>query len=129
MRLALILAALSLPGACRDETVRAHGGDAGLWQLQSIDGAPFAARATLGFPTRGRIEGDAPCNSYGAQQTAPYPWFAVEALSASRRTCPDLAAETLYFSALEAMTLVEVAGTVLILSNDTGREMVFGIAE
>lgn len=129
MRLALMVAALSLPGACRDETVRAHGGDAGVWHLQSIDGAPFVARATLGFPARGRISGEAPCNSYSAQQTAPYPWFKAEKLSTTRLTCPDLAAETAFLRALEAMTLVEVAGAVLILSNDGGREMVFETAD
>lgn len=129
MRLALILAALSLPGACRDESVRAHGGDAGVWHLQSIDGAPFVARATLSFPAKGRISGEAPCNSYSAQQTAPYPWFTAEKLSTTRLTCPDLAAETTFLRALEAMTLVEVAGPVLILSNDEGREMVFETAD
>jgi heat shock protein HslJ len=129
MRLALIVAALSLPGACRDETVRAHGGDANLWHLQSIDGAPFVAQATLEFPAPGQIAGEAPCNSYSAQQTAPYPWFSAEKLTTTRRTCPDLAAETSFLRALEAMTLVEVAGAVLILSNDAGREMVFEAAQ
>ncbi|MEM9580800.1 MAG: META domain-containing protein [Pseudomonadota bacterium] len=39
--------------------------------------------------------------------------------------CPDLAQETLYFDALERMSLVEVQGDTLILSNDTGEQMVF----
>lgn len=125
MRLALIVAALALPGACRDESVRGHGGGTEIWQLQSIDGKAFPARATLGFPAAGRITGTAPCDSYGGRQTAPYPWFAAQNLTVTRRPCPDRAAQDAFLEALAAMTLVEVAGDVMILSNDAGREMVF----
>ncbi|NCQ23056.1 MAG: META domain-containing protein [Rhodobacteraceae bacterium CG17_big_fil_post_rev_8_21_14_2_50_63_15] len=125
MRAALILAALTWLGSCRDETVTAYGGDVAIWRLESVDGTPYSARATLGFAQEGKLTGEAPCNSFSGTQTAPYPWFAAKDLITTRRTCPDLAAETLFFSALAEMTLVEVAGEVLILSNDLGREMVF----
>ena len=125
MRLVQIFAAMSLLGYCKDETVRAYGGDAAVWHLQSIDGAPYPLRATLRFPEEGRLTGEAPCNLYSGTQTAPYPWFAAKEVTTTHRTCPDLDAETSYFHALAEMTLVEVAGEVLILSNVKGREMVF----
>ncbi|MBC7178797.1 MAG: META domain-containing protein, partial [Roseovarius sp.] len=40
-----------------------------------------------------------------------------------------LAEEALYLTALAEMTLVEVLGDVMILSNDAGREMVFRAGE
>ena len=55
----------------------------------------------------------------------PYPWIKIENIAATKRACPDLAAESAYFTSLQAMTLSEVLGDVLILSNDEGDEMVF----
>ena len=129
MRLALLLSVLSMSGACKDETVTGYGGDDAIWTLQSLDRRPFDAHATLIFPEKGRIAGQAPCNSYSGQQAAPYPWFATTGIAATKRACPELDAETRYFNALTEMTLVEVVGDILILSNDTGREMVFSAAE
>lgn len=128
MRLILLLSVLSMFGACKDETVTGYGGDTATWILKSIDGQPFNARATLVFPQEGKIAGQAPCNSYAGEQTAPYPWFATTGIAATKRACPELADETRYFQALADMTLVEVVGEILILSNDTGREMVFSPA-
>ena len=108
-----------------DESVAGHGAAGVTWALSELDGAPFAARATLGFPEAGRIAGQGPCNRYSGEQTVPYPWFATENITSTRRACPDLAAEQAFFAALAAMTLSEVAGDVLILRDDTGREMVF----
>ncbi|MDA3858075.1 MAG: META domain-containing protein [Roseovarius sp.] len=129
MRLVLLLSVLSMFGACKDETVTGYGGDDAIWTLQSLDGRPFGARATLIFPEEGQIAGQAPCNSYSGQQTAPYPWFATTGIAATKRACPDLDAETRYLRALAEMTLVEVVGDILILSNDTGREMIFSAAK
>lgn len=125
MRLVLAVMALSVLGYCKDETVTGHGGADTVWQAQSIDGVAFAARATLHFPAEGELAGEAPCNRYSGRQSAPYPWFAAEDVAATRRACPDLAAEAQYLAALREMTLVEVMGDILILSNDAGREMVF----
>ena len=58
-------------------------------------------------------------------QTAPYPWFDLTRMVSTKRACPALAAEHAYFAALLEMSLVEVSGTIMILSNDHGREMVF----
>jgi len=129
MRTALLLIAMSILGYCKDETVSGHGGQAATWVLQSIDGTPFETRATLTFPEEGTLAGEAPCNRYSARQTVPYPWFSAERIIATKRACPDLDAENRYLRALERMTLAEIAGDTLILSNDAGREMVFRAAE
>ncbi len=122
--LLLILTCLALV-ACRDETVAGYGATNATWQLATLDNVPFTARATLQFGARGEITGDAPCNRYFGQQTAPYPWFSAENIGATRRACPALAQESTYLSALAEMTLSEISGDTLILSNDAGREMVF----
>lgn len=129
MRTALLLIAMSILGSCKDETVSGHGGAGAAWALESIDGTPFPARATLSFPEEGTLAGEAPCNRYSGAQTLPYPWFRVKALVATKRACADLEAETRYLRALEEMTLVEVAGDTLLLTNEAGREMVFRAGE
>lgn len=129
MRLALVLVAMSLLGYCQDETVSGHGADSATWALRSIDGTAFSARATLTFPEEGTLAGEAPCNRYSGQQTVPYPWFSADRITSTRIACPDLDAETRYLRALSEMTLAEIAGDTLILSNDAGREMVFRAEE
>lgn len=115
--------------ACQaDETLSGYGAAGVTWRLTSLDGAAFSARATLEFPEPGKISGAAPCNRYFGAQTAPYPWFKIEGLGRTKRACPELAQESAYFSALSEMTLSEVTGATLILSNDAGREMLFTAA-
>ncbi|PCJ10139.1 MAG: META domain-containing protein [Rhodobacteraceae bacterium] len=121
---------LLLMTACRgDETIAAYGADDMEWQLTELDGQPFAATATLRFPEPGRLTGAAPCNSYSAVLDAPYPWFDAQNLSVTRMVCEDQKAENQYLQALQGMTLSEVSGGTLILSNDGGREMLFTAAE
>jgi len=123
--IAIALCALVVAGCRQDETVGAYGGADRVWVLSEVDGAPFSQRATMSFPEAGKIAGKAPCNSYAGAMTAPYPWFEAEKLAVTRMACPDLQAETAFFDALSAMTLSEVSGDTLILSNDVGREMLF----
>ncbi|WP_298844319.1 META domain-containing protein [uncultured Roseobacter sp.] len=112
--------------ACRkDETVAAYGGSDRIWQLTEIDGDAFAAEATLTFPETGKIAGTAPCNSYSAAMTVPYPWFGAGPIAATRRACPALEAETIFFKTLGEMTLSEVLGDTLVLSTPEGRSMIF----
>jgi len=121
---------LTLLSTCwNDESVGAYGAADRVWVLSELDGTPFPQRATLTFPDAGTIAGKAPCNSYSGAMTVPYPWFEAKNLAVTRMACPDLAAETQFFSALSDMTLSEVAGDVLILSTDSGREMVFKASE
>lgn len=114
-----------LGGCLADETVSGYADKTAVWQLQAVNGAPFKARATIAFPTEGTITGQAPCNRYTARQTVPYPWISVDRIAATKMACPDLASEGSFFAALQAMTLVEVAGDTLLLTNDKGEEMVF----
>ncbi len=129
MRLALILPLLALFQCDKDESVAAYGAADRTWALQEIDGQPFEASALLRFPEEGRIEGNAPCNSYTGTLNAPYPWFEIADLAATRAACTGLEAEGMYFAALMAMTQSEVSGDVLILRDEDGHEMVFKAAD
>jgi heat shock protein HslJ len=117
-------AASLLLAGCGDETVTGFA-DATRFALSTLDGRAFDATATLDIGTTGRISGAGPCNTYNATQSAPYPWFEIGPIAATRRACPDLNAEQLYFESLSQMTNVEVLGDVLILRNEGGGEMVF----
>lgn len=130
MRSLLILAALSGLSQCQsDETIRAYGGGDKTWRLVELNNAPFKGRATLTFPEAGKIAGEAPCNRYSATMTVPYPWFEAGPIAATRRACPDLAAEAAFLKALEAATISDVLGDTLILSDDTGPTLVFKAAD
>ena len=123
--LLLIPAAALLLSACKDETISGYADAGVVWSLVELDGAAFQASATLSFPEKGRIAGQAPCNSYSGTQTAPYPWFETGPILSTKRACPDLNAETAFFAALSKVNIAEVSGSTLILSNETGRQMVF----
>lgn len=124
-----MLALLALPTCGGDETISGYADPDAVYALTEIDGTPFAARATIRFSEQGRVAGEAPCNQYSAEQTAPYPWFTLGPIAATRRACPEADAEARFLAALEAMTLAEVQGPVLILSTETGREMVFRVQD
>jgi heat shock protein HslJ len=120
-----LIAATALLAACRNETLTGYGAADKTWILSTLNQEPFAARATLSFPEAGKLSGQAPCNSYQGEQTAPYPWFQADALITTRMICPDQPAEDIYLQTLAEMTEAEVAGDVLILRNEAGLEMVF----
>lgn len=117
---------LALLGACaRDESISKFVAAETQYYLVELNGEPFNARATIVFPEPGRVIGQAPCNSYFAIQTVPYPWFGLEGVGATRMACPDMPQEIAFFDALEGMTLVEAVGDTLILNNPSGGRMVF----
>lgn len=115
-----LLATAALLAACQpDETLTAYVGDTSdTWQLTEFNGKPAEMKATLRFPEPGKIAGQAPCNSYSAALTVPYPWVEVGPIAQTKRACAALDKERLYFTALRAMTLAEVSGDLLLLSND-----------
>ena len=116
--------------SCRgDETVTAYGAADIEWRLYELDGQPFMAQATLAFPEPGQITGSAPCNRFSGTMDAPYPWFDAQELSLTRMACKNLKDERIYIAALQDMTLSEVSGEFLILSNVEGREMLFKAAD
>jgi len=122
-----LLPFLALIGGCfADEGLTGYA--PGRWHLVQNGGAdPSAATQaiTLDLSTRGLISGRGPCNAYSAPQTAPYPWFAPGPVTSTHRACPGLAAEQAYLAALSQMSLAEVSGPVLILSNDAGETLEF----
>lgn len=121
-----LFAALTALSACtRDESIAKFATPDAEYHLVELNGAPFTARATIAFPEAGRVVGKAPCNSYFAVQTVPYPWFALEGIGATRMACADLDQETAFFAALEGMTLSEILGDTLILTDPAGAKMVF----
>lgn len=125
MRWVCLAVIAALNGCGKDETLAGHGGAGRVWHLAELGGKPFAARATLEYPEPGRIAGQAPCNVWQARLQAPYPWFAAEAITATRRGCPDLAAERGFLEALARMREAELLGPVLILRDGAGGEMLF----
>ena len=119
-----ILIAL-LVGCNEDETLSGYVGKETLFSLKSINGAAFNGVATLDLSEAGKVFGDAPCNSYSASQTAPYPWFDAGPIIATKRACEGLALETMFLQALGRMAFAEVSGPILILTNEAKEEMVF----
>lgn len=120
-----LLIPLALIGCKSDETISGYADAGAVWTLTELDGKPFSASATISFPTKGKVNGKAPCNTYASNQTKPMPWFEMGPVMSTKMACPELAAEQQFFNSLNAMTLAEVQGNILILSNDAGREMVF----
>jgi heat shock protein HslJ len=95
------------------------------WRLVSLNGADFAATATLSFLADGTLQGEAPCNGFGGQLTALPPDWAMGPVRATRMACDDLAAEQVFFAALTAMTAAAVTAESLILTGPEGAVMVF----
>ncbi|MBN8630509.1 MAG: META domain-containing protein [Rhodobacterales bacterium] len=124
MRLPLLFcAALSLtacvtPALSNDEIT---GVD---WHLVGIEGQEVTSPASL------RIDGDklsgkAPCNRWFGTNAAALPAVAIEAIGATKMACPDLAAESAYFEALQAMQRAELDQGHLYLIGPEGRIMEF----
>ncbi|PRY20260.1 heat shock protein HslJ [Aliiruegeria haliotis] len=120
-----VLVGVALVAGCADETISGYANREATYRLEEMHGAPVEWPATIRFPERGRVVGQGPCNDFSAAQSLVYPWIEVAQPNATRRMCPDMAAEQGYLEALQAAHLVEVSGPVLILTDDTGREMVF----
>lgn len=127
MRVLTLPFLLVLAACAGDESISKFADPTAEYHLVMLDGQPWTDRTTISFPEAGRITGQAPCNRYFAEQTVPYPWFGVEGIGATRMACPALEAEARFFQALEDMTLAEVAGATLILSNSTSRTMIFEV--
>lgn len=120
-----ILLTFALTACFADETVAGYATDGAVYRLVELNGAPFEASATMTFGDNGAISGDAPCNGYSGRQSAPYPWFELGPLRATKRACPDLEAENTFFRTLSQMTQAEVSGPILILSGEDGDVMMF----
>ena len=116
---------LALAACGGSETVTQYGGADYTWQLQEIDGSAVDYGASLVLAEGGKVTGQGPCNSFLATQDAPYPWINIQVDVVEQIYCPDIDREEAYLTALQEMSLVEVSGPNMVLSNDAGREMVF----
>lgn len=120
-----LLISLTLSACKYDETISGYTDTDATWALVELYGKPFTARATIAFPSKGKVIGQAPCNTYGSTQTLPLPWIKFGPIVSTKMACPDMAAEQLFFEALSAMTLAEVHANTMILSTEDGHEMIF----
>ncbi|NSX53927.1 META domain-containing protein [Parasulfitobacter algicola] len=115
-----------LVAACvRDETISAYAEKNAIYELIEINNMVVSSLATIQFPSKGKVTGQGPCNRFNAKQSAPYPWINLSLIESTELACPKLTDERQYFESLGKMTLAEVSGDVLILSNDEGDQMVF----
>ncbi len=94
------------------------------WFLVGLEGQDIGWRASL------RLEGDkasgqAPCNRWFASNTAALPGIDLSGIGATRMACPDLAAESAYFEALQAVQRTELDQGHLFLIGMEGRIMEF----
>ena len=96
-----------------------------VWEVQTIDGTAFPATATLRFSPDGKLSGKASCNRYfgaikfiGADVT-------IDSLGSTRMACEALDDEHRYLLALEEMTQLKLSRGQLVLSNPSGRELIF----
>jgi heat shock protein HslJ len=102
--LALLLAACA-PTA--EETAAPEGGwllPGTDWRLVELGGAPYPARVTATLNPDGTVTGEAPCNGFRAVYSGRWPDLTFEAVTTTRIACPDLAAETAFFAALEQVS-------------------------
>lgn len=110
-----------------DETISRFADPQASYTLISVDSEAYWPSATIRFPEPGKVTGTGPCNIFNATQRVPYPWFELGPITSTKRACPDLNAEADYFAALTEMRFAEVVGGTLLLTNETGREMVFQV--
>jgi heat shock protein HslJ len=118
MKYYALIAVLLISACLKDETISGLTSSSEIWHLTSLNGTEISTEVTLSFPEKGRIAGQAPCNSYSAAQTAPLPWFEAGPIVATRRACRNLALESRYFAALSKATQIERAGDTLLISAD-----------
>lgn len=123
--IALFITVFVLSGCRTDDAARIYANPDRVWLLKELGGAPFPATATLTFPKEGEIAGEGPCNRYFGALTAAYPAFATGPVGSTRMACPNLRAETVFFTALESATQAEVSDDTLVLSGPRGLRLVF----
>lgn len=112
-----------------DETLRRYGAADREWHLVTLEGAPFKATATITFPKRTQITGQGPCNRYHATNSTPYPWIEVGPIASTRMACPELKAESAYFTALRAARVVVIEGDTMTMSAEEQPLLVFKARE
>ncbi len=126
MRSALAILPIALV-ACTpySETVGAAVPLGTVWRLETVNDAAASAGMTMLFLASGGVRGSLPCNSYTARQSAPLPWFEIQDISLTRRSCPDIGLEAKYVTLLKSMDHAEIAGEGLLLTNPKEESLFF----
>lgn len=120
-----VIVALGLSACAPTETVTQYGGSAYDWKLAEIDGSAVNYNAQLAFETDGTVHGEGPCNGFSGQQSKSYPWVEIQIDFVEELYCSGIDNEEVFLTALTEMTLIEVSGPNMVMSNDAGRQMVF----
>jgi heat shock protein HslJ len=94
------------------------------WHLVGLEGQEIGWKASLRLEGNS-VSGKAPCNGFAGSNSATLPALAFGAIRVTRMACPDLAAETAFFDALQAMQRAEVDQGHLFLIGPEGRIMEF----
>jgi heat shock protein HslJ len=108
-----------------DESLSGYAARDAPYQLFELNGRPAEHPIAVVFPSMWRMEWRTGCGVYRAKISVPYPWFGLVAVTAVPRACAEASADRAFIAALHAMTLSEVHGGTLILSDGAGAEMVF----
>ena len=98
------------------------------WHLVGLEGQEVDWTASLRLDGD-KISGKAPCNRWFGTNAAALPTIAIEGIGATKMACPDLAAESAYFEALQAMQRAELDQDHLFLIGPEGRIMEFAKGE
>lgn len=102
---------------------------AGRYALVEMNGDPFTARAVIELDASGAVHGEGPCNTFGFTQSVAFPAFRPGAIRATRRACPELAAENAFLQALQHMTTAAFDGQTLTLTDEEGHSLAFRSAD
>ena len=94
------------------------------WHLVGLEGQEVGWTATLRLEGNS-VSGTAPCNGFAGTNAATLPDLSFGAIRATRMACPDLAAESVFFEALQAMQRAELDQGHLYLIGAEGRVMEF----
>jgi len=89
------------------------------WQLQSMMGKEVNENITLSFK-QGKISGKSFCNNYFSECTIKGKKLKVEAVGATKRACPDLEKEKMYFNLLIQVQSYKMKDGQLYLEADKG---------
>lgn len=120
-----MFALLVLAGPAMAQDDMTHGPVDGRWALQRIDDAPFTTHAELDLSQAGRVSGSGPCNGFSGRMEGDWLAMSIGPLRSTRRACPELDQEHLYFTALQAVQHGAMRDGDLVLTDTAGREMVF----
>ena len=123
---AIIFFAALLLGGCQRERLALDGAVFGpVWKVQTLNGKPFSARATLQFSENGQVSGKGPCNRYFGPMEITGSDITIGPVASTKMACLDLSDEQEYLTALESVTEHKVSSGQLMLGDTSGWALTF----